>query len=315
VTVLNALLSITDAGALHWALPIVGHLNDAEQLRWIRRWLAGESGVEASRGAKGFARELGHYLGVNAPYRLDGDKNPLRVFTESLLLNKPDAGLISDPGRYVSWCSGLLFGAKEDIKTRLDADVSDFATFARAAWRAAKTVASEVHVEDPWSGRFGLFTVHWLVDELTRGEGEPRRDVERAWAALSPLVCEMIAAGDRADVFDLVFALREPSTVERLGAESLLDIARALSGRAAEEGSTRLRERITEGHNWLEVLEYGSELLEAIGSANRVAEAEPSESIRSCRSGEGTESRVLSLQRETCEPLALAADADVSAGG
>jgi hypothetical protein len=272
--VLGALLSITDAGALHWALPIVARLDDIEQLRWLRRWLAETTGVEDSKGAKRFAGELGHYLGRNALYRVDGDKNALRVFTESLLKSKPTAGLASDSARYVSWCSGLVFGAKEDVKTRLDADVSDFAAFARAAWRAAEALAPEVPVEDHWSGRFGLFTVHWLVDELKGCGGEPRRDVQRAWAALGPLVCEMIADGERADVFDLVFSLRESSTVDRLGAESLLGVARAVSDRAAEEGQERLHERTRPGHSWLEVLEYASELLEAIGSAPRVSDAE-----------------------------------------
>lgn len=271
---LRALLSITDAGALHWALSIVGHLEETEQLHWMRTWLTEPSGVELSKGAERFAGELGHYLGVNALYRPEGEKNALRVFTESLLNSKPAVGLVSEPSRYVSWCSHLVFGAKEDIKTRLEADVADFAALARSAWRAADPVALNVRTEDRWSGRFGLFTIHWLVDELKGRGGEPRRDVQRAWTALSPLVCEMIADGDRADVFDIVFALRESSTVDRLGAESLLGVASAVSGRAAREGPERLRERTRPGHTWLEVLEYASELLEAIASASRVEEAD-----------------------------------------
>lgn len=237
----QALRRLRHGGALRWTFPLLVVLPGDARDDLITFWLAEveyPSFVEGPR----FAEDLGVTLGGGALSHGQGATvSWKRTAVERFLSTRPESGLAADDATYRSWIKGVVFGAKELLRYRLQhgADMStvqDFVSLMTQVWDAM--VSLERSETEAGRDFFSLFVHHAMEAALER---LPPPQTHIAWGAIQPLYARVIAEGEWAEVDALVFELAELKVVQSIGSRVLFLLLERLGERLTQLSSEQAR--------------------------------------------------------------------------
>ena len=267
---------IKDPGALRWSLGSVGWFPKEQRRRLVTRWLVEDGSLpqkgEGLKESLKLVHHLGTFLGSGALYRSNaGEKTWVRPILDEWLTKRPSEGLLSLDEGYREWLGGVLASSAEMSDPSKATDEwrlphgapADHYLIMKQCWdRLIELPTCEDEEQAP---RIGLFVVGSLAENI-RDEKKGRE----WWRELLPLTTRVLRECSGADLFDIVFALRDQRTVEALGVamlEPILDpITEAVERVLNEpiESASGPAYKSTLG----DLIRYASDIMEYVGRLN-----------------------------------------------
>ncbi|KYG03468.1 hypothetical protein BE21_51520 [Sorangium cellulosum] len=214
------------------------------------------------------ARESGAYLGEIASDSLVRPGGVwARKLVDRLLASRPIEGALADDAAYRAFVESVVAGAKEmALWGKIGPEAADaFAGWMDQCWSALR--GASTNQDQP--SRFTLFVFQLLSPVHPRAAPDSRpADPRTWWAALERLTCRIVDEGSPADIFPLVFELRESNVLRCLRAGSLRTFIDHLAARVDGEPPGVLHANSDVMESWPWILIYASEVLEAVALAD-----------------------------------------------
>jgi hypothetical protein len=235
----------------------------------FRRLLQRDDIIRPTELMPNFARLLAwQSLGVDS----EGNRLPAARLTHDILEPHGTAfPLLASPTARGRFLIEFVFGLKEaSIRySEQREQVSNFADWCHRVWRelhSIKEAKKDRH-------RVVLFALAGLPN---RQRAEPLRTYW--WACMLPMFMDIMAHGDRSDVFHILFSLYTGDLNKLISPAELFDLIKKFLDRldsGIQMGTINLDETDPEAedrHSWLEIAGYGADSIEAMRRDGRLVQ-------------------------------------------